>query len=113
MMQIKDGREYFSCRCLSCAEVWRIDGEKMMKTGKRMLLLAVWIAGLIGTCFMMHEAAACTRVLYVGDGNMVATGRNMDWNEDLMSNLWVFPRGSCATDWRGPIRLIGNRVMAA
>ena len=50
-----------------------------------MLLLVAWVAGLAGgTGFMMQEAGACTRILYVGDRNMVATGRNMDWNEDMM-----------------------------
>jgi choloylglycine hydrolase len=38
-------------------------------------------------------AQACTRVLYTGDGNLVLTGRSMDWSEDMRSNLWVFPAG--------------------
>lgn len=77
--------------------------RKMMRTGKRMLLLAAWVAGLAGgTGFMMQEAGACTRILYVGDRNMVATGRNMDWNEDMMSNLWVFPRGIRRNGLAGP-----------
>jgi hypothetical protein len=38
-------------------------------------------------------AYACTRALYVGDGNLVLTGRNMDWKEDMSSNLWVLPAG--------------------
>ena len=68
-----------------------------------MLLLAAWVAGLAGgTGFMMQEAGACTRILYVGDRNMVATGRNMDWNEDMMSNLWVFPRGIRRNGLAGP-----------
>lgn len=38
-----------------------------------MLLLAAWVAGWAGgTGFMMQEAGACTRILYVGDRNMVA-----------------------------------------
>jgi choloylglycine hydrolase len=32
-------------------------------------------------------------VLHVGEGNVVITGRSMDWGEDMRSNLWVFPRG--------------------
>jgi choloylglycine hydrolase len=36
---------------------------------------------------------ACTRTLYVGAGNTVITGRNMDWKEDMASNLWIFPAG--------------------
>lgn len=38
-------------------------------------------------------ADACTRALYTGDDNMVVTGRNMDWMEDMSSNLWLFPAG--------------------
>lgn len=38
-------------------------------------------------------ASACTRALYVGDADMVVTGRTMDWKEDMASNLWVFPAG--------------------
>jgi len=41
--------------------------------------------------FIALTADACTRALYVGDGNLVITGRSMDWSEDMMSNLWVFP----------------------
>ncbi len=35
----------------------------------------------------------CTRTLYVGADNLVITGRNMDWKEDMMSNLWALPAG--------------------
>jgi penicillin V acylase-like amidase (Ntn superfamily) len=37
----------------------------------------------------------CTRTLYVGDPDTttVITGRNMDWGEDMASDLWVFPAG--------------------
>ena len=41
----------------------------------------------------IDQAAACTRTLYVGADNTVITGRNMDWMEDMASNLWVFPAG--------------------
>ena len=36
---------------------------------------------------------ACTRAVYLGSDGLVITGRNMDWVEDMSSNLWVFPRG--------------------
>ena len=35
----------------------------------------------------------CTRVLYVGENNTVITGRNMDWGQDMQSDLWLFPAG--------------------
>ena len=34
----------------------------------------------------------CTRILYQGTENLVITGRGMDWNEDLSSNVVIFPR---------------------
>jgi len=35
----------------------------------------------------------CTRTLYVADDGTVLTGRNLDWVEDMRSNLWAFPAG--------------------
>lgn len=35
----------------------------------------------------------CTRTLYVGAEDLVITGRNMDWKEDMHSNLWLLPAG--------------------
>jgi penicillin V acylase-like amidase (Ntn superfamily) len=35
----------------------------------------------------------CTRAVYLGPEDLVLTGRNMDWLNDMESNLWVFPRG--------------------
>jgi penicillin V acylase-like amidase (Ntn superfamily) len=43
----------------------------------------------------------CTRTLYVGDDGFVVTGRNMDWKEDMASNLWVFPAGCARTGLAG------------
>ena len=61
-----------------------------------MLSSAVLAASAIGT------AIACTRTLYVGADNMVITGRNMDWQEDMSSNLWVFPAGLKRNGAAGP-----------
>lgn len=36
---------------------------------------------------------ACSRILYRGEDGIVITGRNMDWFEDMRTNLWVFPAG--------------------
>ncbi|WP_233202102.1 linear amide C-N hydrolase [Parabacteroides provencensis] len=36
---------------------------------------------------------ACTRAVYLGPDNMVVTGRTMDWREDPLSNLYLYPRG--------------------
>jgi penicillin V acylase-like amidase (Ntn superfamily) len=36
---------------------------------------------------------ACTRALYVAKDGTVIVGRSMDWGEDMVSNMWVLPRG--------------------
>jgi penicillin V acylase-like amidase (Ntn superfamily) len=47
-------------------------------------------------------AQACTRAVYLGADGLVITGRNMDWVEDMRSNLWVFPRGMARDGAAGP-----------
>jgi penicillin V acylase-like amidase (Ntn superfamily) len=51
------------------------------------------VLAVVSIAPIAETAIACTRTLYVGDDNTVITGRNMDWMEDLASNLWVFPAG--------------------
>ena len=41
----------------------------------------------------VQQTEACTRATYIGPDNTVITGRTMDWKEDIMSNIYVFPRG--------------------
>jgi penicillin V acylase-like amidase (Ntn superfamily) len=41
----------------------------------------------------LAPAEACTRALYVAKDGTVIVGRSMDWGEDMMSNMWVLPRG--------------------
>lgn len=50
---------------------------------------------LIGICLLGGIAGsyACTRAVYLGPGQMVVTGRTMDWKEDPQSNIYLFPRG--------------------
>lgn len=59
-----------------------------MKRISRLLAAAASISILLG-----GAAWACTRALYVGDDKTVITGRNMDWKEDMHTNLHVFPAG--------------------
>lgn len=46
-------------------------------------------------------ADACTRALYHGSANTVITGRSMDWNDFMYTNLWVLPRGIKRTGQAG------------
>ena len=39
------------------------------------------------------SAWACTRLVYHGVDGQVMTARSMDWKSDIVSNLWVLPRG--------------------
>ncbi|MEQ9096059.1 MAG: linear amide C-N hydrolase [Phycisphaerales bacterium] len=38
-------------------------------------------------------AHTCSRVLWVTKGQGALVGRNMDWFEDIKSNMWLLPRG--------------------
>ena len=63
-----------------------------------------WIA-LQAAVFMigtLPPTIACTRSLYVGDDGTAITGRNMDWKEDMGSNLWIFPAGMKRDGASGP-----------
>ena len=51
------------------------------------------ICALGGIVFGRPDVLSCTRALYQGVGGMVATGRTMDWAEDLHTNIHIFPRG--------------------
>ncbi|CAJ1495183.1 linear amide C-N hydrolase [[Mycobacterium] burgundiense] len=35
----------------------------------------------------------CTRVVYLGSGDRIITGRSMDWKAEIGTNLWSLPRG--------------------
>jgi penicillin V acylase-like amidase (Ntn superfamily) len=41
----------------------------------------------------MKRELSATRALWTKDGQPVIVGRNMDWMEDMGTNLWSLPRG--------------------
>ncbi|MGL4824891.1 MAG: linear amide C-N hydrolase [Alphaproteobacteria bacterium] len=50
--------------------------------------------GMAGLSMLVSESLnGCTRALFTGSGNVAITGRSMDWNEDMGSEIWVLPRG--------------------
>lgn len=60
----------------------------------RIIKRSIVILGVAGMLWAgARKAEACTRAVYIGTDNMVVTGRTMDWKEDIMSNIYVFPRG--------------------
>lgn len=53
------------------------------------------IAIAAATLFLVpSDSSACTRAVYLGPDGMVITGRTMDWREDPLTNLYIFPRGT-------------------
>jgi penicillin V acylase-like amidase (Ntn superfamily) len=72
-----------------------------------MIGTSVKLAGCAAAAVVVTVAAApsieaCTRAVYLGSDGLVITGRNMDWVEDMSSNLWVFPRGMQRDGAAGP-----------
>lgn len=67
-------------------------------TRRRSKLTALALSALL----LSGPALACTRTLYVGTDNTVLTGRNMDWKEDMISNLWVLPADMKRSGAAGP-----------
>jgi len=65
----------------------------MMRFRFKLPLLAVVLIGCL-TVAGNSMLQACSRVLYKSsDSKYIVVGRNMDWAEDLHSNLWIMPRG--------------------
>ena len=52
---------------------------------------------LAAAAALMFSAAerveACSRVLYVGDGDLRIVGRSLDWKTPIPTNIYVYPRG--------------------
>ncbi len=61
---------------------------------KRILMVAGAGALALASSFLPPApVTACSRIVYANPAGIAITGRNMDWHEDLRTNLWVFPRG--------------------
>ena len=59
----------------------------------RTKIFAVAMAAVMAASLYAPEADGCTRVTYIGDKGDVITGRNLDWIEDIPTNLYVLPQG--------------------
>lgn len=57
---------------------------------KRLLPLTLVALALLT---LATVTSACSRAVYFGKEGQTVTGRTMDWKEDLLTNLWIFPRG--------------------
>ncbi len=61
--------------------------KSVMGTSMIIMVFAMLLA------MAVSPAEACTRALYVGQDEVIVTGRSLDWPESMDSELWVFPRG--------------------
>ena len=55
----------------------------------------------LGGLAALSSAWACTRLVFHGANGQVVTARSMDWKSDIVSNLWVLPRGMERTGQTG------------
>ncbi|MDQ0468511.1 linear amide C-N hydrolase [Labrys wisconsinensis] len=62
-------------------------------------VLALALAALLAAA---PSAQACTRLVYLGQGDTVLTARSMDWKSDVATNLWIFPHGMQRSGEVGP-----------
>lgn len=54
--------------------------------------IALAVLAFAGITSIPATVDACTRAVYKGANGLVITGRTMDWQEDLHSNIYLFPR---------------------
>ena len=62
---------------------------------------AALLLGMAGIA-AASSAWACTRLVFHGANGQVVTARSMDWKNDIVSNLWVLPRGMARNGQTGP-----------
>ena len=55
-------------------------------------LLLTLLVGILAGGFFVASSDACSRVLWNDNGHGVLVGRNMDWFENIESNIWFLPR---------------------
>lgn len=62
----------------------------MQFSSLRVAFVATSLLVVFGAATPMADA--CTRAVYFGKEGQTVTGRSMDWAEDTLTNLWIFPR---------------------
>jgi len=67
-----------------------------------MLTLKAFLCATFLVLLAPTLALPCTRAVYLGDNGDVITARSMDWKVDVLTNLWIFPRGMQRSGQAGP-----------
>jgi penicillin V acylase-like amidase (Ntn superfamily) len=60
---------------------------------RNIAIVTCLLAASLACGWLVRYADACSRVVWIGPGGWVITGRNMDWSDDMKSRLWILPRG--------------------
>jgi penicillin V acylase-like amidase (Ntn superfamily) len=80
-----------------------VEGESSMPCFRKVARFYIGSATLFGLLVSsVLPLSACTRVVYQGANGDVITARSMDWAEDVLTNLWIFPRGMQRNGEVGP-----------
>ncbi len=66
------------------------------------ILRGAALALSVSSLCIANVAEACTRFVYLGADGQVMTARSMDWKSDVMTNLYVLPKGMERTGEAGP-----------
>ena len=53
----------------------------------------LFLFSLLFTYVTLDVALACSRFTYKSADNIVITARSMDWDEDIHTDIWMFPAG--------------------
>lgn len=53
----------------------------------------MFAASLLSLLIITTSAEPCSRIFWNDNGHAMIVGRNMDWFEDMKSNIWIMPRG--------------------
>lgn len=61
-----------------------------------------FIPAFLTAATIFQTSEACTRALFAGSDSVVITGRSMDWQEDMHSDLWAYPKGIKRDGAAGP-----------
>lgn len=63
---------------------------------------SILLAFILFVCSVKTDVKSCTRVVYKGTNGTLLTARSMDWKDDILTNLWIFPRGMERSGEVGP-----------
>lgn len=65
----------------------------IMSNCNRRIISMLLITFIMTISLITNSIFSCARILKANNGQAVMVGRNMDWQKDMQTNLWVYPQG--------------------